>query len=507
MSLPQIERLETLKMSLRDLFKRRFEATKHEAETPVAQEEGELLYQQILQEISNMMLAIKKEFPHRVSKSFLFDFVEDEEWRKSFEKNFSKLFIDRLDCRDGVQDDFKFNQSTLASNASGANLCYAEGFALGFLTMLHQVAQRFAENDFREIESQNLVELFSIFNEILIGNDGLKDDKGRYFSAKATYETIVQRKEDFDEYGKNLVFYFFPNCEFTTLLYEDFQHALIMKEKYQEYLLQRQQEQSDKVALTSKLLVDLASGAHLHSDGNTRAAILCGWMLSLLHNEPFAVATFQDFIDQNLCDEAKTWIREFSKNPEHPAISDAQHELFMNAVWQNYTASEVDKVVGTFMSETLHQQNGGKLFFEIPFDITQAMRLGKSDVLLDAFVITNHEHDFKEPPITLDLQVLADIALKYSDKLRGYEKFEKNNALAFYFLHLVSKNEIDNSDKPFCATIRLVMESYNPQEFTGDTARRFEEIQKKIAANLTPKTSAEVFDVESSGVSQSLQLP
>ncbi len=282
--------LVTFKDSLKALFISRLNLIKKGEEVNFISDGGVALYGDVLEEICKTISEIKQKFPEKVNKCALFASVENELWREEFKKNFYKIFIDRLYCKsDGDVPHLQFNKTSLEGNSQGADLCYAEGFALGFLEMLSEVQKQFEKADAANIAEKDFLNLLINFNKIVTGSeDNIVANVGRSFGAVATYQDIARRKAAQNKYGGNQIYYDFTSCEFVTELDENFDHPASCSLNYKEYLNALKFGTNGEDAVF-KMTVLIPSCAHLCVDGNARSANLFGWMAAILHNTNYPI--------------------------------------------------------------------------------------------------------------------------------------------------------------------------------------------------------------------------
>lgn len=381
---------------LHELFKhRRAAAKKGELKEVFRIQEGQDFYQEVVQKIGGLLFFLKENYGDKFSNCPLFEVLDSEVKLREFEQNFYKLFIDRDNCRDGEKAALQFNRYSFEGNSRGADLCYAESFAVAFYTMLVVVANKLKDDADYKLLNEEVIEMFNLFNFTLTNCDPDSDlESMRFFGAQVTYEEVLKRQIMQDCFGENRLFYHFPNCYFQASMEKDFDHERAIVFYYHKYREEISDPDSDKGAALFKFVDDVSSAAHLCPDGNTRSAIILGWMLSLLHNHEFVVGAYQNFADDQLIIEGKKWTQEFFSNPTIPVMSKRELEIYSAVRAQNSAKKDAASVCFNFVTHTFGLSFGEPVFFQIPIDLEHDLLVGTSYEVDKAVVIAQRGRHF-----------------------------------------------------------------------------------------------------------------
>lgn len=354
--------MDELHQRLKALFEARCAKARNHEEVNFAEDGGKQLYDDALDEILKMIETIRKEFFRRVNRCDLFGHIEEGKWRKDFKENFYKLFIDR-DCCEDFEDEVRnysqFNDANIggAGNAFGADVCYGEAMAVGFLFMLKELHKKF-ENDQRKgntspISEEDFFRLLHKFNAIATVNDGNENNIAINSTGIFKYDDALKFREEFGDFSK--VFYDFPNSFITIAFYQNFPHQKFAQEYYQKYLegLSECRNNPEKhLSLIYQLSVSLSSNVHLAKDGNGRAATLMGWLMALDANQLFPVAIAPYFSDRGVFDEAHNFVRKLMEDPTIHS-SDDEALSFKGRAMENHNADSLIQFLSFFHENLL----------------------------------------------------------------------------------------------------------------------------------------------------------
>lgn len=436
-----------LEARLKSLYSLRYVRAKLQAEEGVLGVEEEALYGDIVARICQKISEIKTKFPHRVSNCHLFSYIQkdgkfDEEWAQKFLQNFYKLFIDRQFCENGIEKPhLQFNKSKITDlHSKGADLCYAECYAMGFLTMLCEVEKQFEKDAIEkkptEILPQHFMEMLIEFNKIVTGSQNNLAHSWIRFGATATYPHIKRQKAAQDKFGSNNTLYNFLDSSFVTLLYENYRHKESAIEHYEKYL-KATASSSDKTIEAFELAALIPTVAHFCADGNARSANLLGWMMAILHDCDFPITVDPYFVEESLIAEGKSWVREFMRDPQEiasiPTRAFRQHEKLMQ---DNTLSLEVDDMLAVFLCDLFSKSfEDAEAFFEIPFDFIGDFKAGTSAKFKDRIIISQRqERDFEASEEFNFSEIHRVVTQNHSDIIKAESLDERNQKIAFYFL-------------------------------------------------------------------------
>lgn len=276
---------------------------------------GEKLYQDGLDVIIATMIRIKNEQGEKVSGCSLFDNVLDPDWQKKFKENFYKLFIDRLRCDNSLPHPHRlFNRTNLKENNSGADLCYAEGFVIGFASMLQFVELEFQKKQKADLTDEEFVNLFKEFNAIAVGT--LDQDQSCTSGISAGHLVLSgvarERAKTSQRYGKvttkadglNVINHFSAT----------FNHVSCAGAYYKIYR-ERIAKGDDVQDCLCELVDAMGTDVHLCRDGNGRGAILLAWFLAISQNTSHLTPIDQFFYHPKILEEASGWNNLFMGDP------------------------------------------------------------------------------------------------------------------------------------------------------------------------------------------------
>lgn len=296
--------------------------------------DGEEIYQQIVAAINDKLFEIKTAYPH-LAKSQLFAKIEDPNWREKFGENFHKLAIDRSKFpEDG--DKWAFNKI----GDAGFQICYLEGFALGFLAAL-ELAQFYfcqaAVDKLPRIEVGHLPRIFKDFGLLVSCCDGVSANNARSNGFKAplancesgtgALEKLWQAKE-FSQQNSSPISMFLRvdgegNDFLRSVFSEYFDHEAAMRGFYQKFQENLFGFKEDLQRATIELVFEMGSFVHLLNDCNGRSATLSGWLISITGGYDLPVPFVQWDLDFARHIEGQKWIAQFLENPQiAPIIGD-----------------------------------------------------------------------------------------------------------------------------------------------------------------------------------------
>ena len=463
--------LKAFQINLDDLFKRRMELVR-EHNIPRYQEDGGLVfYQIVVDEICKILVFIKENFPDKIDRCELFKSIDDLQYQGEFKKYFFNFFIDRsASLPQNGDPEMCFNSSSLEHNSRGADLCYAEGFATTFYSMLCAVLVRFNKENFSDLDGEEVVSFFSKFNRMTTcSNHEIKI--GRLSGARGNYEEIVKRKALQESFGSSKIYYNFSTSLYYNSMDEEFDHKSAIISYYKKYLEERAKAGSDAQLLTFELADLISSSAHLCADGNTRAAILLGWMLAILHNENFPIGIYQNFADEEIAKEAKSWTKNFLSNPATPRLSAESKAFYKQKKEQNLFSTKPRDIALGFLedvSSSLALQQEEIVFLSTPLVLNDLVCIGKSLQLEKDFVVSNLSelHPYEDFTI-VDFTNLLSVIEEHNEELAKEDNSLKRNAkIALYFLRSLEEPKKISSEK--LGAINLIREAYNNSDFVDE---------------------------------------
>jgi hypothetical protein len=342
---------------------------------------GDEIYQRAVEQICELMLEIKIKFPHRVSNIPFFDKVEDPVWREIFARNFHKISIDRqsytaYDAVEGYKHYNRFKEEGFG------NLCYGEGFACAFLSMLEMVYDRFsAEIELEKpsrISNGEIIEMMTKFCQIsLVESDERKDEEWEVCGSDASYPEVLRRWQIQKKHGTMTAMYDLENTAVRNIFSHDFNHQTCIAEFYEIY--QRELlSGKDFDQETAKFVEVLSSATHLFADGNGRSAILLGWFLSMMNNSTYPIL-LNPYCSDGILQEAREWTAQFARDPEiHPA---SDGKMILLSKERDRARSEIveREVMMCFMDSLFTNERLEKgvkgFYFRVPFKLETDLAL------------------------------------------------------------------------------------------------------------------------------------
>jgi len=414
----------------------------------------------MLEEICKKLSQIKSKFPDRVNNCALFANVDDDAWRKKFQENFAKLFVDRQDY-DPSKGPYQYNEKQVTkggSKASGANLCYIEGCMAAFLFMLDAVEKKFAEGK-NFLEEKEFAELLCDFNAIAIVENSINANfstRAISTGGNATYEEALKATAALKGYNENCdIFYDFEGALVTVYFDEGFDHMRVLRRLYHNYA---------KVDFSPETLFRLCDGcsnyAHLFRDGNGRDSTFMGWCLSLLQNKDYPTSVYPGLNGLAAIQEGQKWIAAFLADPEIPSMSPEAEELKVKLSEQSCFQNPIESCLSKIF--------GGKKPVSFPVvNRVETLRfvdpksLSSGDIL-----ITHRAYQGKD---ILPINVTAMVESLEDENLS--EAQEENLEVRDFMLMLLTKQRMDESEeelfkeeKNFLGQLNIVLlrEQKNP---------------------------------------------
>jgi len=485
--------------SLRQLFELRRKAAKENVPKQNFDiEAGKKLYEETVENIGDILVFLHKEYGDRFSNCPLFSALQTPQHLKEFKLNFHKLFIDRISCLEVENPELQFNRYNLKGNTYGADLCYAESFAVAFYTMLVEVAEKMGfgarfDDEYR-LPDDDLIEMFELFN--LIATNHYAEEKQRCFGTFATYEKAQKRKEIQDKYGDNHLLYSFENCLSMLTMNENFCHDRAITSYYKDYLEQIDEADSDKAAVIYRFIDNISGAAHLCLDGNSRSAIILGWMLSILHNHDFTIACYANFADDSIIEAGKVWTKNFFRAPIIPAMSPEEKDLYKKAIKQNSVKTDVESICFSFLNHSFFASSKIDVFFEIPIDLTRVLFCGVSAQISSAFVVGSDFHQYQQAQ-EIELEGLMKVVEEHHQELISEPDITQKYAkLALYFMLDLEKSFKTKGVRLAAVNaIEHLCRAYPQEVFQGtnmeEDYRRISEIYNEIKEGRNPFDASE----------------
>ena len=399
--------------------------------------DSDVLCEDMLDEIYKKLSQIKSKFPDRVNNCALFANADDEVWRKKFQENFAKLFVDRQDY-DPSKGPYQYNEKEVTeedSKASGADLCYIEGCMAAFLFMLDAVEKKFAEGK-NFLDEKEFVTLLCDFNAIAIVENSINAN----FSTReistggyATYEEALKATAALKDYNENCeIFYDFEGSLVKVYFDKGFDHELALRHLYRNYV----EEEDFSPEALARMCDGCSTYTHLFRDGNGRALILMGWCLSLLQNRdyPTAIYPYPGLIGSAAVDEGKKWIAGFLADPDIDSMSPEAEALKVKLVeqscFQNPIESCLSKIFGEKESVLFPIVNG-----------VETLRFVYRKYFPNGDILITHEECRGKDIMPINVTAMAEAVKDLP------EAQEENLEVRDFMLMLLTKQRMDKSEE------------------------------------------------------------
>lgn len=458
-ALPKYSRFQTLKSRLDALHAKRFACAKKGED--VVDGEGRILYENILEEICDVMVQIKlsSKSPQDCN---LFDRVLDRHWQKAFRENFQIFFIDRDRFEKPFRDYAFFNRKDLRVDKIGSDLCYAEGFALGFLLMLHKAQEMIARGNVA-MDSAEFLSFFIELNAIVIGSEVGQNLTSREMGCgnPSQFLQATERKKIQDEFGENVMLYDFHSGHIRTVFSSKFDHAGCAKKFYEIFCETISKEAADIERAICDLMDSSASHNHLCKDGNNRAVILCGWLLAITHDISLPLLVNQFRVTESLVDEGRKWFASFIANPTIQVLSASSQALEARSRRDNIKDCDPGTI---FLFDLIKQYDKqASLCLSVPLQhddlltiITRGNTFSSSIKLVDRQGIKILKRSAEDKVICARYLYAA---IEEIPDLASEEEGKRNVVIATAFMKKICQN-LDKLDKNDCALCQLVIAKY-----------------------------------------------
>lgn len=468
------------------------------------------LYNDILAEICQTIFSIKKRFPHRVDQCKLFSNIIDEKgefnsnWAKDFSKNFYKIFIDRDQCHnEGELLHLQFNNA-LTYEESGSDLCYAEAYALGFLTMLLEVGEVFDQDEksgeVSQVSENNFINFLIRFNEIVTGNKyNPTKVVTKQFGSDGNYEHALDLKEKQSKFGPSVLLYNFAKTEFFTQLSAGYKYDDAAASLYRQYLNDLRDNPQIAQRLTFKMSVDVAVLSHLCIDGNGRSTNLISWMMALMHNHDFIVAARPYLFDESVFKEGVEWTENFLQNPKTKSISPVTQQMLSGLLKFDEQKTEMPFLIYPFVQRLV--ADNSQVLFEIPLELERPISCGTCLTLENYLIYTTkgHVQRFKEISKINFANLVKVIEENRLDIISCESLEQRNSKIAMHFLHYVMNDDRALKEEGDLYLIEKVAEVFTPEKNSG-TAEQTSEYE--ALWNKFKKTGIGKFSIKKSEASQ-----
>lgn len=297
------------------------------------------LYTEAVAAIWQKLVSLKEKFPDKFKSCELF-FNLEEIGVKKFSEKFAQLFIDRRAYLDVPNPQYQYNRVRIEKEdkALGSDLCYAEGFAVGFLFMLTQLERQFSSAT--EFGKKEFFNLLRDFNAIAIVGDKINSNLvlsgiSMRSGGLATMEGASKTCANFKEMGEQAhCFFFLRGSESITTFSSAFKHSRVTLAYYDRF----EEECAKPDADRQKVIYDLAHACsynvHNFFDGNGRSAMLMGCYLSLLNGQMLPNAISPLMLDDRIFSEAANWTKEWALKPSTPSMSLPSHILLLEVIFE-----------------------------------------------------------------------------------------------------------------------------------------------------------------------------
>ena len=374
--------------------------------------------------------------------SALFKKCTDSQWQAKFKGNFYKKFIDRNKCTDDngpEKSHTQFNEGIFENEGEG-NLCYAESFAVAFLSILNLISKG------QKLDSTDqLINLLKDLNKIIICRESNSENytgaSGSFLPGGFADLTID------DKFGPVEVTFTPVNAQKEIFFGENFQHEKLITKYFEDFLsvIKTLEGQMDKISIEISKLVNLIEfHTHLFNDGNGRAASLLGDYLSISLTGNMLPQTFSSCVNDASIIEGRKWINDFINNPEIPSTGND-----FTAVMNKKGAEDfaLKNPVSRFLYDILKLQEDIRdadylLFDENNFDINKELYLTEHEHADDGFLLSNicHHDKYDQP---FNLKILND-ALKDKDLdlLSNKTIPERNDYIAEAYFQYMLDNDL-----------------------------------------------------------------
>lgn len=428
--------------------------------------DGSALYQNILDEVAVVLKRISiGDFRPRGCN--LFDKCDDY-WLRSFKENFHKLFIDR----ERFCKPLRYNHF---NDRSLGNLCYAEGFALGFLTMLIK-AQEMLKSGQKDLSPQDFVQLYISLNAVaLVQKEGTnKTSLAIRGGNKVKFLPACEMAPA--EGGRTL--FEFSKSEIRTIYEAGFDHEARVIEFYKTFCDEAKRGKNIDAGICHLVNV-LASHAHLCLDGNNRAAILCGWLLAITHNVSFPVLFNQFCVDEKSIAEGSAWSAGFMADPNIDALGRKAGIVQVAITEENYADLQRSDPVAFFLYELISKSLGASytLCVSIPLNYEKPIMAVAGGSVFPASLKLMDERwseSFSKMMGKDDKIFCAKYLCEAISELddRTLRQDNKNELIAVAYMKKISANldDLTSQDRTLCEIVITNCKTDNP-EFREYAAR------------------------------------
>jgi hypothetical protein len=482
-----ISKIKDLRRRLEDLQRFRLGEVKQGRSVSGSDLTGWCLYEDALKEVCVIMNLIKEKFPHRVAESPLFEKVDKSYWQLGFRDNFYKLFIDRIRVNGHKISSYdSFNRGSLSvGDRLGCDLCYGEGFAVGFLVMLTKVYDAFEQG--KTLEDLSAGEVMDLFLELNSTATGLpKDDNVARSEMKCggnlQYQWVLQREDLRDKFGATRTVYDFRESMVRTSFAPDFRHRDFSEELFRSFKLEHKENPDNFDIVLCDLVAAYDSYSHLCRDGNARTSLLTGWFLAMLNGKTLPVLIEQCRVSKEMVEEGRSWVDAFCDDPKYSSLPSSYFGILSQAKQNNhdYFRETHANAAELFMVDLLfggHRFDGKRFCISLDMDVEE-LCLVESNLFQLSGKLFNPD-DFAvagkgaiKSAIVYDFGTLKEILASNPD-LSAQEDVNKRNAEIARLLlgNFGQKEQLSQGQKNLCKAVILKYRDYSfdaekKEEFT-----------------------------------------